>query len=541
MATTSGGWFRAGRASFGTLALAAVLAALPATTQAGDAEADGSKSVGASRGAPSAPVNPARVEAAAPPHRVTQGEGPWGAIAYWRFGSQWRAGAAANYDTPLYAEFRAREQCGPVDECNVAVTLEDECGALAVSVLPAPFGDVVMEWAKGATEAGAREEALGKCRATAAGTLAENPVCAVEMSVCSGNVAGADGAAARLPPEIELDRFLLLADQAVEDGDSPAARSAMERIEALQEEHGIEPAPEDHFRYARVWRVAGEPQRARAAVTKYLQLMGREAPDYLDALRLLNEAEAGARGGAALSARSATGSARGGDPLAAPPTGPAGMEFVWIPAGEFSMGSTSSEALSGEQPVTAVRISRGFWLGKYEVTQEEWEEVMGSNPSEFSGCGRCPVEQVSWEDVQEFIGRLNAREGSNVYWLPTEAAWEYAARGGTSGDRYGDMDAIAWHDGNGGDRTHPVGGKTPNGFGLHDMVGNVWEWVQDWYGDYPGGLVTDPRGPGSGSFRVLRGGGWGLGARTVRAPARARLGPGVRDDFLGFRLLRTTP
>ena len=103
------------------------------------------------------------------------------------------------------------------------------------------------------------------------------------------------------------------------------------------------------------------------------------------------------------------------------------------------------------------------------------------------------------------------------------------------------MDAIAWYEDNGGDRTHPVGGKTPNGFGLHDMVGNVWEWVQDWHGDYPGGLVTDPRGPGSGSFRVNRGGGWGLGTRTVRAPARSRSVPGYRHHRIGLRLLRTTP
>ena len=125
--------------------------------------------------------------------------------------------------------------------------------------------------------------------------------------------------------------------------------------------------------------------------------------------------------------------------------GPAGMEFVWIPAGKFRMGSTSSEAFEDEQPVTQVRISRGFWLGKYEVTQAEWEAVMGSNPSSFNGCGHCPVEEVSWNDVQDFISRLNAQEGREVYRLPTEAEWEYAARAGTKGDRYGDLDAIAWY------------------------------------------------------------------------------------------------
>ena len=219
-------------------------------------------------------------------------------------------------------------------------------------------------------------------------------------------------------------------------------------------------------------------------------------------------------------------------------TGPAGMEFVWIPPGSFQMGSTSSVGRSDEQPVMQVRISKGFWLGKYEVTQSEWETVMGSNPSKFSSCRRCPVEQVSWEDVQQFILRLNLPEGRGVYRLPTEAEWEYSARAGTTGDRYGDLDAIAWYADNSGDRTHPVGGKAPNAWGLHDMVGNVWEWVHDWYGAYPGGSMTDPRGPGSGSFRVLRGGGWSFGARYVRAPYRLHLDPGNRLDGLGFRLLR---
>ena len=120
-----------------------------------------------------------------------------------------------------------------------------------------------------------------------------------------------------------------------------------------------------------------------------------------------------------------------------------GMEFVWVPAGEFRMGSTSSDAFNREQPVTQVRISRGYWLGKYEVTQAEWQGVMGSNPSNFDECGRsCPVEQVSWDDAQEFIGNLNGRAGGNRYRLPTEAEWEYAARAGTTGDRYGNLDAI---------------------------------------------------------------------------------------------------
>ena len=144
------------------------------------------------------------------------------------------------------------------------------------------------------------------------------------------------------------------------------------------------------------------------------------------------------------------------------------------------------------------------------------------------------------DDVQGFIGRLNSLGGEARYRLPTEAEWEYAARAGTTADRYaGDLDAIAWYDENSGDRPHPVGQKVPNAFGLHDMLGNVWEWVQDWYGDYPGGAVTDPGGPGSGSDRGSRGGGWTGFAGFCRAPDRIDFSPGSRSSYLGFRLLRT--
>ena len=247
------------------------------------------------------------------------------------------------------------------------------------------------------------------------------------------------------------------------------------------------------------------------------------------------------------------GSGRGGD-AQVPARRPRvfdGIEFVWVPPGEFRMGSRSRYADSDEKPVTRVRLTRGFWLGKYEVTQAQWESVMGSNPSRFKNCGaNCPVERVSWEDVQAFIRKLNGRSGGRGYRLPTEAEWEYAARGGTTADTYaGDLtnlrgndpvlNRIAWYRENSGRRTHPVGRKAPNGWGLHDMLGNVWEWVGDWYGDYPGGTVTGPSGPGSGSNRVVRGGSWDFNARICRSANRSRNSPGVRYDGLGFRLLRT--
>ena len=222
---------------------------------------------------------------------------------------------------------------------------------------------------------------------------------------------------------------------------------------------------------------------------------------------------------------------------------PLGMEFAWIPAGDFEMGSPEGEAgRDDDERQHGVRISEGFWMGKYEVTQGEWEAVMGSNPSNFKGCGRCPVEQVSWNEVQGFVRNLNERESrsGNKYRLPTEAEWEYAARSGTVGAHYGDLDEIAWYDENSGDRTHPVGEKRANGWGLHDMLGNVWEWTADWYGkEYPSGLVTDPRGPSTGSGRVRRGGGWNGHARYVRSANRFSNSPGIRYYSVGFRLVRT--
>ncbi len=214
-----------------------------------------------------------------------------------------------------------------------------------------------------------------------------------------------------------------------------------------------------------------------------------------------------------------------------------GMEFVWVPAGEYLMGSTSAEADDREQPVTQVRISRGFWLGKFEVTQSVWRRVMGTNPSYNAGCGQCPVEQVSWYDALDFIQLLNAQTAGNLYRLPTEAEWEHAARAGTTGDRYGDIDAVAWAF---VDSTQPVGQKAPNDWGLHDILGNAWEWVADWYGPYPGGSVTDYQGPSFGSLRVLRGGGWNFTTSAVRAPYRAwENEPGDSHFGTGFRLART--
>ena len=217
----------------------------------------------------------------------------------------------------------------------------------------------------------------------------------------------------------------------------------------------------------------------------------------------------------------------------------AGIEFVGVPAGSFTMGSRSVEAYSDERPLTRVRISDAFALGKHEVTQGQWQAIMGSNPSWDSACGpTCPVESVSWNDTQEFLARLNAQSDGYTYRLPTEAEWEYAARAGMTGDRYGPLDEIAWHIGNSGDRIHRVGLKASNPFGLHDMIGNVYELVQDRYGVYPGGTVTDPAGPTSGSERVIRGGSKHNDRRANRATGRNRISADERYSNVGLRVLR---
>ena len=353
-------------------------------------------------------------------------------------------------------------------------------------------------------------------------------------------------AAMQLPPDIQADRYLVRSQRQIEEQDFAGAKQSMEQSLELQSQHGLEIPEEFFYRYAEVLGRLELHDEAVEAATKYLTLAGRDGEHYREALEMLDgieQAKAAAEAAAEVARRRAEAAAAAAeerrkivDALVA------GNDFVRIPPGEFRMGSKSSEADDDEQPRTRVTISRGFYLGKYEVTQGQWEAVMGSNPSRFDECGpNCPVENVSWEDVQEFIGKLNAAAGGNRYRLPTEAEWEYAARAGTMGDRYGNLDAIAWYEDNSGSRTHPVGQKEPNAWGLYDMLGNVTEWVGDWYGPYPGGSVTDPRGPGSGSLRVSRGGSWGGVARFCRAPIRRYGVPDSRGrGFIrGFRLLRT--
>jgi len=220
-----------------------------------------------------------------------------------------------------------------------------------------------------------------------------------------------------------------------------------------------------------------------------------------------------------------------------------GMEFVRIPPGTFKMGSERGDP--DERPLHQVTISTSFYMGKYEVTQGQWQTVMGTNPSLFPDDPKRPVDQVTWDDAQTFIRKLNALEGVSLYRLPTEAEWEHAARAGSpSIYSYGNdpkyLGEYAWYRANAARHTHPVGQKKPNAWGLHDMLGNVWEWVQDWEGKYPSGPVTDPPGPASGTYRMRRGCAWNNEANVCRVANRYSV-VGFRDDFLGFRVVRTIP
>jgi uncharacterized repeat protein (TIGR02543 family) len=219
------------------------------------------------------------------------------------------------------------------------------------------------------------------------------------------------------------------------------------------------------------------------------------------------------------------------------------IDMVLVSGGTFTMGCTSeqgSDCWDDERPSHQVTLTNNYYIGKYPVTQAQWVAVMGSNPSHFTGDLTRPVERVSWTDVQSFIQELNRLSG-RTYRLPTEAEWEFAARGGTSslgykysgGNNIGD---VAWNSGS-GSTTRPVGTKLPNELGIYDMSGNVWEWVGDWYDSYTSSSKTNPTGPTSGSRRVIRGGGWAYGAGSCRVSQRRNFTPDYRDDGIGFRLV----
>jgi formylglycine-generating enzyme required for sulfatase activity len=220
------------------------------------------------------------------------------------------------------------------------------------------------------------------------------------------------------------------------------------------------------------------------------------------------------------------------------------LEIEKIRAGTFQMGSDlglrayDNWTNDVERPVHQVTISKDFWMGRFPITQHQWRELMGNNPSYFQKAGpEAPVEQVSWIDAQAFIAKLNASQRRWLVRLPTEAEWEYAARAGTRGETYGPLDDIAWYRGNNSGATHPVGRKLPNAFGLYDMLGNVWQWCQDWFGPYSSAALVDPQGAPAGELRVNRGGCYYCDAIHARAARRNRDVPDHLSRSIGFRIV----
>jgi formylglycine-generating enzyme len=218
------------------------------------------------------------------------------------------------------------------------------------------------------------------------------------------------------------------------------------------------------------------------------------------------------------------------------------FEMVFVAGGTFTMGCAAEQGDDcddDERPAHSVTLS-GYYIGKHEVTQGLWKAVTGGNPSHFTGSDNLPVESVSWIEVNAFIDSLNRKTGK-TYRLPTEAEWEYAARGGnksggykySGGDTFG---SVAWYRDNSGRKTHPVGGNAPNELGIYDMSGNVWEWTGDWYGDYGSDAQTDPIGPSAGSNRVERGGSWDFDWWDCRVSSRNSDAPGGSNFNIGFRL-----
>ncbi len=221
-----------------------------------------------------------------------------------------------------------------------------------------------------------------------------------------------------------------------------------------------------------------------------------------------------------------------------------GLKYLWIPPGTFMMGCSpgDDECYDNEKPTHKVTITRGFWMGQTPVTAGAFKRFAGTTghqmpdaPNFNNGWGRenMPIVKVTWDDAQAYCGWIGGR-------LPTEAEWEYAARGGSTEARYGPIDEVAWYSNNSGNQTHDVAQKRANAYGLYGVLGNVWEWVSDWYDQnyYLNSPVADPQGPSAGQFRVLRGGSWNYNSRYVRVSYRHALDPTGRNAYFGFRCNR---
>ena len=359
----------------------------------------------------------------------------------------------------------------------------------------------------------------------------------VPAIVLAGALASISCGAAELPPDIQADRLLVQADRQLRAGEDAAAVATLDRILALQRDHGLEIPPAFWFKHAQASLDASLFGKAIDSATEYLRQAGREGAHYLEALRVLDAAEQATEPG-----RKFRETLRSGGE---------GPEMVVIPAGRFRMGCLSNDDACNdvEKPVREVAIAAPFALSVHEVTFEDYDRFAYPNKvdDEGWGRGRRPVVMVSWNDAQEYVEWLSAQTGA-AYRLPSEAEWEYAARAGTTtkyhwgneigrnranchGDRCGDQ----W------ETTAPVGSFRANGFGLFDMHGNVWEWVEDCWNPSYAGAPTDGGAwlAGVCSVRVLRGGSWGVDPGALRAADRIWNPAGSRIDIIGFRVART--
>ena len=369
---------------------------------------------------------------------------------------------------------------------------------------------------------------------------------------------GGPGMAQDRPLEIVMDHYLLEGTEALDKGETDRARRAFEKIEALE----VEPPPAFLFEYGQLLLEHGTTE---AEVRKGEGLLNRFIAKELKEFER-DTATVTVRSRAAVKiehlACQADADCRAAAERAKAEQADAErrrqvrrhqfrerLRMVSIPGGSFMMGCTGEqhECDDDEDPVHVVQVN-DFEMGQYEVTQALWEAVMGENPSAFTDCAQCPVEKVSWEDVRQFLKKLNVQT-EDQYRLPTEAEWEYAARGGQQSRGYEypgshTPGVVAWYQKNSGNQTHPVGQKEPNELGLYDMSGNVEEWVEDcWHDSYMGapadGWAWTSENSGDCSLRVLRGGSWNYPPRSLRAANRGRFTTGVRYTYFGFRVART--
>ena len=339
-----------------------------------------------------------------------------------------------------------------------------------------------------------------------------------------------------LPPDMLADKLVLEAGAALASGDPQQASRALREVEALD----VEPPAMFAYVKGRVLAKHGDGEEAwrkgRLLLAQFAVAAGRDSEHYTPALQAIVAAEGRIRAAARL--------ARLGSRLPEV-LQEVGAQMVHVEGGTFTMGCTPEQenCADDEKPAHPVQV-KSFQIGRFEMTQELWEAVMGENPGAFADCPRCPVETVSWDDVRAFLGRLNA--GGARYRLPSEAEWEYAARGGqlSEGYRYagsGNWAEVAWYHGNSGNGTQPVGRKRANELGLFDMSGNVREWTRDcWHGSHDGAPEDGrAREEGDCGRRVIRGGSWSGKPSHVRSTSRFWYTTSFRNNNLGFRIART--